>query len=32
MKKVSHVVIATAALVAAVPAMAQFQKPDDAVK
>ena len=32
MKKLSHVVIATAALVAAVPAMAQFQKPEDAVK
>jgi cytochrome c556 len=32
MKKVFHVVIAVAALAAAVPAMAQFQKPEDAVK
>ena len=32
MKKLSHAVLAAAALVAAVPAMAQFQKPEDAVK
>jgi len=32
MKKVSHAVIAIAALAAAVPALAQFQKPEDAVK
>ena len=32
MKKLSHAVLAAAALLAAVPAMAQFQKPEDAVK
>jgi cytochrome c556 len=32
MKKMSHAVIAIAAFAASVPAMAQFQKPEDAVK
>jgi cytochrome c556 len=32
MKKLAHLVVAAAALVSAVPAMAQFQKPEDAVK
>ncbi len=32
MKKLTSIVVAVAALVSAVPAMAQFQKPEDAVK